>query len=195
MVVLPVRYQSHLAQQPLNDPRWQAHQSDSARRDADYRYHFAANDQNLVYIQGRKVPAAPPPEPPLPDRQGIPDLGACVRCNFQLEGSGVSPTDVIVDGASGYKSKRPEAKPSRLVKDVIIRADRVDGFVAHNFTARGAIEHGIYVEETDGYRLDTVKMFWAADYGNLTFTSDTGLRIAMFSAAARGALSGAARTV
>ena len=58
---------------------------------------------------------------------------------------------------------------------MIVRADRADGFVAHNFTVRGALEHGLYVEETDGYRIDTVKMFWAADYGNLTFTSDHGL--------------------
>ena len=58
---------------------------------------------------------------------------------------------------------------------MVIRADRADGFVVHNLTARGALEHGIYIEETDGYRIDTVKMFWAADYGNLTFTSDHGL--------------------
>jgi hypothetical protein len=179
VVVLPGRYTEPTSRkQPLNDPRCAGltQRDSSGAETPSYRYQVSCpNDQNLVYIQGRKVPVAPPPEPPLADRQGIPDLGACVRCNFQLEGSGVSPTDVIVDGASGYKSKRPEAKPSRLVKDVIIRADRADGFVAHNFTARGAIEHGIYVEETDGYRLDTVKMFWAADYGNLSFTSDHGL--------------------
>ena len=98
-----------------------------------------------------------------------------MRCNLQLEGTGVSPTDVIMDGASDYESDIAEARPRTLDKHVIIRVDRADGFVAHNFTARGALEHGIYVEETDGYRIDTVKMFWAADYGNLTFTSDHGL--------------------
>ena len=133
------------------------------------------NDQNLVYVQGRAVSDPPPPQPPLTTAQGIPDLGPCVRCNLQLEGSGVSPTDVIVDGASDYESNDVEARPRTLNKHVIIRADRADGFVAHNFTARGALEHGIYIEETDGYRIDTVKMFWAADYGNLTFTSDHGL--------------------
>ena len=87
----------------------------------------------------------------------------------------MSPTDVIIDGASDYESDDPEARPRTLHKHVILRADRADGFVAHNFTVRGALEHGIYIEETDGYRIDTVKMFWAADYGNLTFTSDHGL--------------------
>ena len=57
------------------------------------------------------------------------------------------------------------------MKDVIIRADRADGFVVRNLTTRGAVEHGIYIEETDGYRIERTKMFWAADYGNLTFTS------------------------
>jgi hypothetical protein len=179
VVIMPGRYTEPTSRkQPINDPRCAGltQRDSSGAETPSYRYQVTCpNDQNLVHVQGRKVPEAPPPEPPLADRHGIPDLGPCVRCNFQLEGSGVSPTDVIIDGASGYKSKRPEAKPSRLVKDVILRVDRADGFVAHNFTARGAVEHGIYVEETDGYRLDTVKMFWAADYGNLTFTSDHGL--------------------
>ncbi len=196
VVVLPGRYTEPTSRkQPINDPRCAGltQRDSSGAETPSYRYQGTCpNDQNLVYVQGRRIPAKPPPEPPLTDRQGIPDAGACVRCNFQLEGSGVSPTDVIVDGASGYKSKRPEARPTRLVKDVIIRADRADGFVAHNFTARGAVEHGIYVEETDGYLLDTVKMYWAADYGNLTFTSDHGLytNCDAFGSRRCGALSG-----
>jgi hypothetical protein len=179
VVVMPGRYTEPTSRkQPLNDPRC----ADLTQRDSSgaetpsYRYQVTCpNDQNLIHIQGREVSAEPPPEPPLANRQGIPDLGPCVRCNLQLEGSGVAPTDVIIDGASGYRSRSPEARPRKLVKDVIIRADRADGFVAHNLTTRGAIEHGIYVEETDGYRIDTVKMFWAAEYNNLTFTSDHGL--------------------
>ena len=58
---------------------------------------------------------------------------------------------------------------------MVIRADRADGIVIRNLLARGALEHGIYIEETDGYRIERTKMFWAADYGNLTFTSDHGL--------------------
>jgi hypothetical protein len=179
VVVMPGRYTEPTSRrQPLNDPRCASmtQRDSSGAETPSYRYQVTCpNDQNLIHIQGREVPAEPPPEPPLANRQGIPDLGPCVRCNLQLEGSGVSPTDVIIDGASGYRSKSPEARPGTLVKDVIIRADRADGFVAHNLTTRGAIEHGIYVEETDGYRIDTVKMFWAAEYNNLTFTSDHGL--------------------
>jgi hypothetical protein len=179
VVIMPGRYTEPTARrQPLNDPRCAGltQRDRSGAETPSFRYQVTCpNDQNLIHIQGREVPAEPPPEPPLPDRQGIPDLGPCVRCNLQLEGSGVSPTDVIIDGASDYRSERPEARPRKLVKDVIIRADRADGFVAHNLTTRGALEHGIYIEETDGYRIDTVKMFWAADYNNLTFTSDHGL--------------------
>ncbi len=65
--------------------------------------------------------------------------------------------------------------PAELKKHVILRVDRADGFVARNLLVRGALEHGIYIEEADGYRLERVKFFWAADYGNLTFTSDHGL--------------------
>ena len=98
-----------------------------------------------------------------------------MRCNFQIEGSGVKPEDVIIDGGTGYSSKsRRPSRPS-YAKDVVLRVDRADGFVARNFLARGAAEHGIYIEETDGYLLDRTKFFWAADYGNLTFTSDHGL--------------------
>jgi hypothetical protein len=179
VVVLPGRYTEPTSRrQPLNDPRCAGlTQRDSGGAETpSYRYQVTCpNDQNLVYVQGRAVSDEPPPEPPRPNREGIPDVGACVRCNLQLEGSGVSPTDVIVDGASGYRSTSPEARPRKLDKHVVIRADRADGFVVHNLTARGALEHGIYVEETDGYRIDTVKMFWAADYGNLSFTSDHGL--------------------
>ena len=179
VVIMPGRYtEPRSRRQPLNDPRCAGltQRDSSGAETPSYRYQVTCpNDQNLVYVQGRRVPPIPPPEPPLMDRQGIPDLGPCVRCNLQLEGSGVSPTDVIVDGASGYTSDSPEARPRKLHKHVVIRADRADGLVVHNLTARGALEHGIYIEETDGYRLDTVKMFWAADYGNLTFTSDHGL--------------------
>ncbi len=44
-----------------------------------------------------------------------------------------------------------------------------------NLTARHAAEHGIYVLETDGYRLERFKAFFNADYGVLAFTSDHGL--------------------
>jgi Right handed beta helix region len=181
VVIMPGRYTEPKSRnQPLNDPRCTPsllQQDASGDPTPSYRYQATCpNDQNLIYVQGREV-VGEPPSPPLADRQGIPaqELGKCVRCNLQLEGSGAQPTDVIIDGGRAYGSKDPEAKPGEVVKDVIIRADRADGFVVRNLTTRGALEHGIYVEETDGYRIERTKMFWAADYGNLTFTSDHGL--------------------
>ena len=180
VVVMPGLYTEPTSRaQPLNDPRC----ADMTQEDSG-----GAKTPELPlpgHLPQRPEPDPRPgprgaatrrrPSPPLTNRQGIPDLGPCVRCNLQLEGSGVKPTDVIIDGASDYESDDPEARPHTLHKHVILRADRADGFVAHNFTVRGALEHGLYVEEADGYRIDTVKMFWAADYGNLTFTSDHGL--------------------
>ena len=53
-----------------------------------------------------------------------------------------------------------------------MRVDRGDGFVGRNWTTRGALEFGFYVEETDGVLLDKTKFFWNADYGHLSFTTD-----------------------
>ena len=181
VVIMPGTYTEPTSRaQPLNDPRCAdlTVEDSGGAKAPSFRYQATCpNDQNLVYVQGRAVADTPPPSPALKNRQGIPDLGPCLRCNLQIEGSGVEPTDVIVDGGSDYASDDPEARPHTLNKHVILRADRADGFVAHNFTVRGALEHGIYVEETDGYRIDTMKMFWAADYGNLSFTSDHGLYV------------------
>jgi hypothetical protein len=179
VVIMPGVYTEPTSRaQPLNDPRCKdlTQEDSGGAKTPSFRYQATCpNDQNLVYVQGREVSDTPPPSPPLTRREGIPDLGPCARCNLQIEGSGVRPEDVIVDGASDYESDDPRARPRTLHKHVVLRADRADGFVAYNFTVRGALEHGIYVEETDGYRIDRMKMFWAADYGNLTFTSDHGL--------------------
>jgi hypothetical protein len=176
---MPGRYREPDSRKaPLNDPKCAdlTQQDSSGALTPSYRYQVTCpNDQNLVYVQGRKVPKEPAPSPPLEDRHGIPDEGPCVRCNFQIEGSGPSPDDVLIDGGSHYDGKGIEAKPGVLRKHVILRVDRADGFVARNLLVRGALEHGLYIEEADGYRLERVKFFWAADYGNLTFTSDHGL--------------------
>ena len=42
-------------------------------------------------------------------------------------------------------------------------------------TVRHAAEHGIYLHEVDGYRLERFKAFHNEEYGVLTFTSDHGL--------------------
>ncbi|HEX3279338.1 MAG TPA: right-handed parallel beta-helix repeat-containing protein [Thermoleophilaceae bacterium] len=179
VVILPGVYTEPTSRaQPLNDPRCKdlTQEDSGGAKTPSFKYQATCpNDQNLVYVQGRAVSSTPPPSPPLKNREGIPDLGPCLRCNLQIDGTGVIPEDVIIDGASDYVSDAPDARPRQFNKHVVLRVDRADGFVAHNFTVRGALEHGLYVEEADGYRIDRVKMFWAADYGNLTFTSDHGL--------------------
>ena len=134
------------------------------------------NDQNLIYVQGRAI-AGDPVVPPLEDRQGIPEqeLGQCVRCNLQIEGTGVKPEDVILDAGTDYSGNGVKAKPGGYAKHVVMRVDRADGFVGRNFLTRGALEHGFYNEEVDGVRLERVKFYWAADYGHLSFTSDHNL--------------------
>ena len=142
-----------------------------------YEYQVTCpNDQNLIYVQGRAV-VGDPPEPPLSNRQGIPaqELGPCVRCNLQIEGTGPKPEDVILDAGTDYQGTGPAAKPGGYAKDVVLRVDRADGFVGRNFLARGAQEHTFYNEEVDGILLDRVKFFWGADYGHLSFTSDHNL--------------------
>ena len=133
VVIMPGRYTEPTSrQQPLNDPKCAelTQQDSSGAETPSYRYQVTCpNDQNLVYVQGREVPDAPPPEPPLDNRQGIPDEGPCVRCNLQIEGSGPNPVDVIIDGGKRLRSKSPEAKPSALAKDVVLRVDRADGIV------------------------------------------------------------------
>jgi hypothetical protein len=192
VVVMPGHYREKPSRrQPTNDPRCVPEllqDNGSGGMAPSYEYQTTCpNDQNLIYVQGRAVPPEPPPEPPRPNREGIPDLGRCLRCNLQLEGSGVKPTDVIMDAGRHYRhNDRPGDKPGMddgcdfqpectYAKDVVLRVDRADGFVGRNFLTRGSTEHGVYIEEVDGYLLDRTKFFWSADYGNLTFTSDHGL--------------------
>lgn len=178
IVIMPGRYtEPESRKQPVNDPRCSP---GLLQRDASgdptpsYEYQVTCpHDQNLVYVAGRAVVGKPLPQP-REDRRGIPkqELGPCVRCNLQIEGSGPKPEDVIIDAGDQYQGTGPEAKPLEHAKDVVLRVDRGDGFVGRNFLMRGAREHGFYTEETDGVLLDRTKFFWNADYGHLAFTSD-----------------------
>jgi hypothetical protein len=178
ILIMPGRYEEPRSRRaPENDPRCNP---SLLQRDASgdlapsYEYQVTCpNDQNLIYVQGRAV-AGKPVVPPLTNRQGIPaqELGPCVRCNLQIEGTGVKPEDVLLDGGKDYRGDGPGAKPGGYAKHVVLRVDRADGFVGRNFLLRGAREHGFYNEEVDGVLLDRVKFFWAADYGHLSFTSD-----------------------
>ncbi|HET8822805.1 MAG TPA: hypothetical protein VFM57_14770 [Thermoleophilaceae bacterium] len=178
IAIMPGRYTEPKSRRaPENDSRCNP---SLLQRDASgdltpsYEYQVTCpNDQNLIYVQGRAI-TGDPPEPPRSDRRGIPaqELGACLRCNLQIEGTGPKPEDVIMDAGTGYRSKRAGAKPRGYAKDVVMRVDRADGFVGRNFLVRSAQEHAFYNEEVDGILLDRVKFFWGADYGHLSFTSD-----------------------
>jgi hypothetical protein len=195
VVVMPGRYTEPKSRNaPTNDPQCNPsmlQEDQSGALTPSYEYQATcSNDQNLIYVQGRAVVGDPLAEPD-PDRHGIPEqeLGPCIRCNLQIEGSGPKPEDVIFDAGKGYiNPKDPDARPGGdlpaedchagdadnpcFSKHVVLRTDRSDGFVGRNFLVRGAREHGFYTEETDGVLLDKVKFFWTADYGHLSFTTD-----------------------
>jgi hypothetical protein len=139
-----------------------------------YQYH-CPNDQNLIAVMGRKLAKKPPPSPPRENRHGIPDAGPCIRCNLQIEGSGVNADDVIIEAGDARKGDGgPNGAGSR--KDVGIRADRADGFVLKNVKVRHAKEHGIYVLESDGYLLTEFKAYYNGLYGTLAFVEDHGVQ-------------------
>ena len=196
IVIMPGRYTEPKSRKaPLNDERCnpamlQTTQSGAQAPSYDYQV-SCPNDQNLIHVAGRAATGETLPEP-RPDRHGVPEeeLGECIRCNLQIEGSGAKPEDVILDAGKGYENpKDPAARPGGdrpaaechpeegekspcWAKHVVLRTDRSDGFVGRNFLMRGAQEHGFYTEETDGVLLDRVKFFWNADYGHLSFTTD-----------------------
>ncbi|CAN5568234.1 hypothetical protein BH20ACT15_BH20ACT15_01750 [soil metagenome] len=138
------------------------------------------NDQNLIAVIGREPMHDQVEQPPLDDRHGIPDEGECIRCNLQLEGSGIKPDDVVIDAGDPAKGNGPDHDdPGTPLqdrkKDVGIRVDRADGNVINNITVRHVREHGIYHHETDGYLAQRFKVYQAEEYGTLNFTSDHGV--------------------
>jgi hypothetical protein len=178
VVIMPGVYtEPNSRKQPENDPRCNPSmlQKDASGDDApSYAYQVnCPHDQNLVYVAGRAL-SGEPVNPPREDRRGIPEqeLGECLRCNLQIEGSGPRPWDTIIDAGKDYEGTGPEKKPNDHAKHVVLRVDRADGFVGRNMTMRGGLEFGFYVEETDGVFLDKTKFFWNADYGHLSFTTD-----------------------
>jgi Right handed beta helix region len=177
VVIMPGLYTEQASREaPTNDPACAQYKIENDRGDTgavSYKYQWhCPNDQNLIAVLGRDPGATEPPQPPLSDRHGIPDLGPCVRCNLQMEGSGVSPDDVTIDAGNVANGDHGPAEP---VKDVGIRADRADGFVLKNVKVRHAKEHDVYVLETDGYLTERFKTFYAGEYGVLTFVEDHGL--------------------
>jgi hypothetical protein len=178
VVVMPGVYlEGPSRRKPTNDPKCAQYEeeSENGQGAATYRYQVECpNDQNLIFVQGRALTDEPVPFPPRADRRGIPDEGSCIRCNLQIEGSGVKAEDVVVDMAKNPRAAKLRG-PAAPLKEVGIRADRADGFVLRNMAFAHAKEHGIYVHETDGYVLARVKLFYNQEYGTLTFTSDHGV--------------------
>ena len=120
ILILPGTYTEPASRsKPENDPHCNPsllQEDASGDLTPSYEYQVTCpNDQNLIHVQGRAV-AGDPVEPPLTDRRGIPDqeLGACVRCNLQIEGTGVKPEDVIMDAGTDYQGTGPAAKPAAL---------------------------------------------------------------------------------
>src|SRR3954453_4924223 len=110
VVVMPGLYTEPTARaKPTHDPKCNPLKPDGdhpgeANGAYTYKGEFTCpNDANLIAVMGRKPGPKPPPKPPRDNRHGIPDLGKCIRCNFQLEGSGVSADDVIVDAGDPSK--------------------------------------------------------------------------------------------
>ncbi len=179
VVVMPGLYTEPTSRaKPTLDPacdqyRTKADSGDPGALSHDYQLH-CPNDANLVAVIGRGADTAPLPATPLENRHGIPNVGPCIRCNLQLEGSGVSADDVVVEAGDASAGN---GGPSAVghAKHVGIFVDRADGFVLRNVTVRHAREHDIYILETDGYVFDRFKTYYAGGYGVLTFVEDHGL--------------------
>jgi len=177
VVIMPGVYTEPTSRsKPTNDPACAQYKITNDKSQAgavSYAYQFnCPNDQNLIAVMGRAVGSGTDPQPPLEDRNNIPNIGPCIRCNFQIEGSGPSPDDVVIEGGNPASGN---GGPEGGAQDVGIRADRADGFVLRNMTVRHVNEHAIYVLESDGYLLDRFKTFYASEYGVLTFVEDHGL--------------------
>jgi hypothetical protein len=161
---------------PTNDPACAGLKITNDKNQAgavSYAYQVQCpNDQNLIAVLGRALTNVPVPQPPSIDRHNIPDAGACIRCNLQIQGTGASPDAVTID--AGQVSSGDGA-PIGAVKDVGIRADRADGFVVDNLKVRHAREHDIYIIETDGSHLSRFRVPYAGEYGLLTFVADHSL--------------------
>ena len=174
IVVMPGHYiEAPSRAKPTDDPACDQYELGDGSVSYEYQVN-CPNDQSLIFVQGREVGADPPPDPALEDRHGIPDEGDCLRCNLQIEGSGVLPNDVLVDAASDPENTKLK-ELGTPIKDVGMRIDRADGFVLRNMTFAHALEHGVYVMETDGFLLEDSKYFYNGEYGSLMFQTDHGM--------------------
>src|SRR4051794_41878459 len=102
--------------QPTHAPNYiknygtQSASGDPGALSHSYQIH-CPNDANLVAVIGRGEGPGKDPDPALEDRHGIPNLGSCIRCNLQLEGSGISADDVVIE--AGDAQARHRGPPPR----------------------------------------------------------------------------------
>ena len=97
---------------PTNDPACDQYKITNDKNQAgavsySYQWH-CPNDQNLIAVMGRALTNTPVPQPPSLDRHIIPDAGACIRCNLQIQGTGASPDAVTID-AGEHRVRRRHA--------------------------------------------------------------------------------------
>jgi hypothetical protein len=181
VVIMPGVYTEPTARaQPTHDPACKPYQIKSDSGDPGalshaYQIH-CPNDANLIAVIGRDEGGGvkADPNPAREDRHGIPNAGACIRCNLQVEGSGVSADDVVIEAGDASKGNGGPSAAGHA-KDVGVFVDRADGFVLRNVTVRHASEHDIYILESDGFLFDRFKAYYAGGYGVLTFVEDHGL--------------------
>lgn len=113
-----------------------------------YEYHAKCpNSQNLIAIVGDSTADA--------------DRKCDQRCNLDIVGTGLKPSDVLI---SGSRSKLN-----------VIKGDRADGLNLRNFTVEYSDFNNIYILETTGFVVNRVVSRYSREYGVLTFTSDQGL--------------------
>jgi hypothetical protein len=176
IVVMPGVYtEPESRAMPTQDPKCAPLKEDGDHGSGGLSYKYQAtcpNDQSLIAVIGR-LPGKGQDPPAQDNRHGIPNLGPCIRCNVQIEGSGATPDGTVVDTGDKSHPRGPNGIGSK--KDVGLRIDRADGFVLRNMKFRHAHEHDVYVMETDGYLLDRMKFYYAGQYGQLTFADDHGL--------------------
>ena len=162
VLVMPGFYTEPTARsKPHNDPAC-ARYVERATGAPTYEYHVnCPNDLSLVTLIGKDLD------------------GNCVRCNVQIHGTGVRAEDVILEGGvdvpdpgvSGDLFEEGRG-PAVGAKEVGIRVERGDGAYVTNLTIRNVEEHGVYAIETDGFTVDDVNLFYAREYGHLTFVTD-----------------------
>lgn len=128
--------------------------------------HADEEDRSLTYEEQNECPHVDNVIAVLgddPDDEGIAcgDSETEVLCDLQIEGTGLTREDVLIDG--------------RFQRDNVVRADRADGFYLTNVTIQKSTFNSVYVLETDGFALTDVITRYNTEYGILTFAVDHGL--------------------